>query len=84
MSQGTAWRLLTGQPVVPTELTLKRIGRWAGVPLKRVRALAGRSVGEEQPFILPEEFDQLPYPAREALEQVGWVMLGLRGQRVTR
>lgn len=83
VSPNTVSRLVHNQSV-PKEVTLEKIAEFAGLPIVDVRELADRSVGEAEHFVLPEEFDQLPYEDRALLVAMGRGMLRARARRVTR
>jgi transcriptional regulator with XRE-family HTH domain len=59
----------------PDEQTLQAVSSALGLPLTRLRELAGRPSGERGPFRLPPEFDQLNAKQREAVVAVGRALL---------
>lgn len=66
ISPETARRLLDGTRA-PSEPTLAKVAAVLGVPLTRLRTLAGRPSGEAVPFRLPPEADQLNEQQRDVV-----------------
>mgnify|MGYP001612442644 CR=1 FL=1 len=84
VAPNTVNRLMTNPYVVPTETTLEKVARYAGLPITRVREIAERAPGEPGRFVLPREFDQLSTRERKLMLELGWVLLDAHARRVTR
>lgn len=83
LAPATVHRLLNNLSV-PHEHTLSKIARAAGIPITEVRRIAGRSMGVTDPFVLPEEANQLTPRQRAAICELVWTFLEHEGHRVTR
>lgn len=83
VAPATVHRLLNGLSV-PQEHTLVRISRVTGMPIVEVRRLAGRSLGAAEPFVLPEEANQLTPRERAVVCELVWTLLAAHGPTVTR
>lgn len=66
ISPETARQLLEGTRE-PRDRTLAKVAIALRVPVERLREAAGRSSGEQVPFRLPPEADQLTGPQREVV-----------------